>query len=290
MPQLIVNADDFGFSPGVNQGILHAHKNGLVTSTTVMVNLPYAEVGVHQLLTEAPAIGMGVHINLTLGRPVSSPQRVASLVDESGYFYPETKIAEIATRFDGDELYEEIAAQIEHFIAITGRTPTHLDSHFHIAFLHPLALQATLALAAEYGHLPLRETVLNAPFEQLFKRLQWFIPTVSEPFAQQLIPIVQAITEENQPYMPAHFESGFNGPATTLGDLLNLLVALDPDRPTEVMCHPGILDDPLNPKAPLRQRELDALTHPAAREVVERYNIELISFAAFHRPLDHKED
>lgn len=291
MPQLIVNADDFGFSPGVNQGILHAHRNGIVTSTTVMVNLDYAESGLVTLLQEAPTIGIGLHINLTQGRPVSSPERVSSLVDSDGNFYPETKIVEVAAQFDGDHLYEEIAAQLERFIAISGREPTHLDSHYHIAFLHPLALEATLALAAEHGHLPLRETALNAPIEQMTKRLQWFIPGIPDIFVQQLIPMLQHIVETGpMPLMPAHFESGFNGPNTTLGDLLNILMTLDPQRPTEIMCHPGILNDPLNPKAALRQTELDSLTHPSVREVVSRYNIELTTFAAFHWQPNYKEE
>lgn len=284
MPQLIVNADDFGFSPGTNQGILQAHHAGIVTSTTVMTNMPYAESGMVELLEKAPLLGMGVHINLTAGRPVSPPSQVPSLVDADGNFYSETRLMEVVSQFDGDELYQEIAAQIERFIAISGRQPTHLDSHFHIAFMHPLALEATLALASEYNQLPLRETPLNVDPESMVKKLQWFIPSIPEEFVLQLLPLLQSIMEQGKPYMPAHFESGFNGPNTTVADLLNILMTLDENRPTEIMCHPGLINDALNKNAPARQKEVDSLTHPSVQEVITRYNIELVTFATFHQP------
>ncbi len=284
MPQLIVNADDFGFSPGVNSGIIRAYKEGIVTSTTVMINLDYAESGLEQLLKEAPTIGIGLHINLTQGQPVAPVAHVPSLVDSEGQFYPETRLLDVAFGFDGDELYEEIAAQIELFVAIAGRPPTHLDSHFHVAMLHPLALEATLALAAEHGNLPLRESKVDAPPAEIVAKIQRFIPELPDAPLLQLIPLLKQIMEQEPiPYMPAHFETGFNGPDTTLGDLLNILVALPEDRPTELLCHPGIVNDPLNPNAELRQKELDSLTHPAAREVINRYNIQLINYTALHQ-------
>lgn len=279
MPQLIVNGDDLGFSPGTNKGILTAHLEGIVSSTTVMINLDYAESGLETMMEQAPTIGIGLHINLTHGKPVASPRKIPSLVEENGEFFSEARLAEAIFSFDEDELYEEIAAQIERFIAITGRRPTHLDSHYHIAFLHPLALRSTLALAAEYGNLPLRETAVNAPVEALVQGVKWFIPTAPDEMIRELIPQLKSIIEENGANMPARFETGFTGPNTTLGDLLNILVTLPEDRPTELLCHPGIKDDPLNSNAAARQKELDALIHPTAREVIERYNIELITYA-----------
>jgi len=72
MKKLIVNADDFGRSPGINRGILDAHLNGIVTSTTVMINYPDAAPGLEQALLKAPDLGIGLHLNLTSGRPVSA--------------------------------------------------------------------------------------------------------------------------------------------------------------------------------------------------------------------------
>ena len=73
MKRLIVNADDFGRSPGINRGILEAHLRGIVTSTTVMVNCPAAALGLERALAEAPDLGIGLHITLTAGRPLSPP-------------------------------------------------------------------------------------------------------------------------------------------------------------------------------------------------------------------------
>lgn len=282
MPQLIVNGDDFGFSPGVNRGILRAHLEGIVTSTTVMINLDYAAEGLERLLKEAPNLGIGLHINLTYGRPVSS--HVSTLVDENGYFFTENRLLEVAFNFDEDELYEEIAAQIERFVELTGRPPTHLDSHYHVAFLHPLALKATLTLATEYGGLPLRESNFALADNELTIQIQRFLPDLPDAPLQALIPALKTVFAEGPPpMMPARFDSRFSGSNIALGDLLVCLVDLPTDRPTELLCHPGVKDDPLNLKAENRQRELDALIHPSTREVIERYQIELVNFSAFQR-------
>ncbi len=83
---LVVNADDFGRTAGVSQGILEAHLNGIVTSTTVMANLPGAAQAVRQALVEAPNLAMGVHLNLTQGTPISPPDALPGLVTPGGGF------------------------------------------------------------------------------------------------------------------------------------------------------------------------------------------------------------
>lgn len=290
MPQLIVNADDLGFSPGTNEGILAAYQNGIVTSTTVMVNLDYAEAGIRQLQTNAPNIGVGLHINLTHGKPISSPERIPSLVSDDGNFYPETRLLEVALNYDGDELYEEIAAQIERFVTLMGKPPTHLDSHYHIAFLHPLALEATLALSAEYGGLPMRGSQLDDDPDKIVADVRRFMPHFPADALLNLLPMLTAI-RQNHPTAntPAYFENGFNGDNTTLGDLLNILTTLPEDQPTEIMCHPGILNDPLNSNAPARYKELQTLTHSAIKEVIERFGIELIHFGDLHTDMGDEE-
>ena len=85
MRGLIVNADDFGLSPGVSRGILRAHWEGIVTSTTFMVNFPWA-AEMAGLLRRAPRLGVGLHLNLTTGAPVLPPAEVPSLVGPDGRF------------------------------------------------------------------------------------------------------------------------------------------------------------------------------------------------------------
>lgn len=282
MPTLIVNADDFGYTPSINSAIIEAHQKGIVTSTTVMINMLHAEEGLHQVMRESPKLGIGLHINLTHGHPILPPSAIPSLVDENGQFFLPEKLITAASKFDGDELYQEIAAQVERLISITGRPPTHLDSHYHMAFIHPLALEATLALADEY-RLPLRESNLNVSDEELIAGLQFFMPFMPIEFILGLKQQLQAAYAHSPaPRYPATFESRYATPNNTLGDLLNILTdTVFTKRPVEIMCHPGREDDPLITNGEQKQRELNALTHPATREVIERLNIELVSFAAF---------
>lgn len=282
MPQLIVNADDFGYTPSINTAILEAHQKGIVTSTTVMINMPYAEAGLQQALEQAPNLSIGLHINLTHGQPVLPAEQIPSLVEADGQFYPPEKLTEAAAKFDGDDLYQEIAAQIERFISLRGRRPTHLDSHYHIAFSHPLALEATLALADEY-QLPMRETNLNVPDEELVQTMQHFMPYLPAEFILALKQQLQAVYAKSPaPHYPASFENRYAAPNNTLGDLLNILTdSIFTKRPIELMCHPGRQDDPLITNGEQKQRELNALTHPATREVIEKMKIELVSFANF---------
>lgn len=287
MPQLIVNADDFGVSPHVNRAIIHAHNNGIVTSSTAMMNLPDAAPGLEQALEAAPELGLGVHINLTNGRPVSSPEHVPSLVDGNGEFYSIDRLASAAMNFDGDELYEEIAAQIEKFVSVTGKNPTHLDAHYHVALFHPLALEATLTLAAEYG-VPLRESqVKDIDKPAAAASLIQFMPQLSESVVMQLLDSIEVVAARSpKPYMPARLDLRFVNPDNTMGDLLNYITDVsNSERPVEILCHPGLIDDPTIDNGVSKQRETDALTHPTTLEVVERMGVELADFGDFPRPL-----
>ena len=89
MPRyLIVNADDFGRSPGVNRGIIKAYREGIVSSTSVMTNQPYFEEAA-SLLRDHPSLGAGVHLVFTAWKPVLPPEKIPSLVDEKGFFLPQ---------------------------------------------------------------------------------------------------------------------------------------------------------------------------------------------------------
>src|SRR5262245_54200868 len=102
---LIVNADDFGLTDGVSAGILAAHRNGIVTSTTAIVN---GQIAAHQVRAAVDAgIGIGLHVNLTLGRPLTP---AASLVDDSGRFIRDPRGA--AARAAASDVEREVAAQV----------------------------------------------------------------------------------------------------------------------------------------------------------------------------------
>ncbi|MGX4598904.1 chitin disaccharide deacetylase [Faecalimicrobium sp. JNUCC 81] len=127
MTKLIINADDFGYSEGVNLGIISAYKNGVVSSTTMMSAMPGFEQGV-ELLKENPGLGCGVHMTLSCYKPLLKKHK--TIVDENGYFYKRIT-NESLEDMDIDEIYEEFCAQIDRVIQY-GIKITHLDSHHHV--------------------------------------------------------------------------------------------------------------------------------------------------------------
>jgi predicted glycoside hydrolase/deacetylase ChbG (UPF0249 family) len=128
---LIVNADDFGASDGVNRGIVHAHDQGLVTSTSLMVRMPAAD-GAAELARERAGLSVGLHVDLT-GEGTPPP----------------------ADTGDVAACEVEIRAQLQRFEELLGRPPTHLDSHQHVHRFRSLE-PVFVRIAAEAG-LPLRE-------------------------------------------------------------------------------------------------------------------------------------
>lgn len=148
--KLIINADDFGLCSGVSYGILKAHKDGILTSTTCMMNMPHIKKYL-KLTKKYPDLGLGVHLNITLGPSLTKN----SFIDEKGYFKSRDCYHERKPIVNKEELYKEWKAQIELFIAIAGHKPTHLDSHHHVHLL-PGNIDVALQLAKEYD-LPIRQ-------------------------------------------------------------------------------------------------------------------------------------
>ncbi len=277
--RLIVNADDLGLSPGVNRGISEAHTRGIVTSTTVMINLPDAPAGLEMVAEHAFDLGVGLHLNLTHGQPVSPPDTVRSLVDDAGRFYPIRQWPAVYAQFNAEEMARELRAQVYRFIELTGHPPDHLDSHHGVTSLHPFAMRAMLDLAAEYN-IPIRNPGASLPPEQAMHAVQSFFPGAPESAARAVYERLLAVWAEGpQPRHPEHMCGEFYDDGATLGDLLVILTNLEPGA-TEIMCHPGYAGGLTEGYAAQREIELAALTHPSVREVVVSEQIKLISFAA----------
>src|SRR5437870_11469633 len=113
---LIVNADDFGQSPGVNRGIIEAHEHGIVTSTSLMVRWPAAAEAV-EYVRKRPGFSLGLHIDL--GEWVYR--------DENW-----TPLYQVVPLDDVAAVKEEISRQLAAFRNLAGRDPTHIDSHQHV--------------------------------------------------------------------------------------------------------------------------------------------------------------
>jgi predicted glycoside hydrolase/deacetylase ChbG (UPF0249 family) len=279
MRQLIVNADDFGYSPGVNRGIFEAHHRGIVTSTTVMVNQAAAPDGIDQALADAPDLGLGLHVTLTKGRPVLPPDQVPSLVDGNGCFFHIRDWADHLFSFDPDQVRREIEAQADRFASLAGKPPDHLDAHHHAGYLHPAGLVAMLDVARRYN-IPMRSFDLHLPLDKALKVVSELMPGLAESTFRRLNDALSvALPEDPAPFWPARLEMGFYGEHVTLGDLLVILTTL-PDGVTEIMCHPGYVDDRLADSSyrEPRESEVVCLTHAATLECIKAENIQLVAF------------
>src|SRR5438105_568334 len=144
---LIVNADDFGRSAGVNLGIVRAHREGIVTSTTLMTNAP-GTAHAATLAPTTPGLAIGVHLVLTYARPLLNPSRIRSLVREDGSFWRPSEL--LARSIDHREALMEYRAQFARARELIGREPTHIDTH-HWVHDHPALSWAVCELAVETG-------------------------------------------------------------------------------------------------------------------------------------------
>jgi chitin disaccharide deacetylase len=168
---LLINADDFGMCHAVNEAIIRSLEEGIVVSCSVMVPCPWA---LHALawLQETPDVSFGVHLTSVSEQPtyrwgpITCRTEVPSLVDEAGYFYPESRIGEFLEQLDVGELEREYRAQIERVLG-AGLQPTHLDSHCGVHTGREEIFEMTLDLAHEYG-VPLR--AYYRPFIEMMQR------------------------------------------------------------------------------------------------------------------------
>lgn len=244
---LIVNADDYNLTLGVSRGILQAHRHGIVTSTTVLVNLPGLE-RCRDLARETPDLGLGLHLNLTHGIPVRPPARLPSLVESTGRF--PRRPARFGEPRLSAEIRGEFTAQVDHFVATFGRPPTHLDTHHHI-HRQPLVLEILTELA--HG--------LSVPVRPPSPDGVGVLRAKGIPSVDRTVGDVD--------------EAALRDPR----DLAALLTAL-PDGFTELMCHPGYCDAELAMSSYQREREqeLRALCDPTLREAIGRAGIRRIGY------------
>ncbi|HBF4203356.1 TPA: chitin disaccharide deacetylase [Clostridioides difficile] len=149
MTKIIINADDFGYCEAVNYGIISAHNNGIVRSTSMMANMPGVEHGVG-LLKENKTLNCGVHMTLSCGRPLLS--NLKTIVDKDGFFIRRIT-DEIIEKMDCDEIYRELCAQIDRVKGL-GIDISHLDSHHHIHTL--VSLKPVIEKIVTKYNLPIR--------------------------------------------------------------------------------------------------------------------------------------
>ncbi len=275
--KLIVNADDFGRSRGVSEGILRAHRDGIVTSTTAMMNMPGVAHDLLQAASEAPRLGLGVHLTFTAGRPLMPMEWVRSLVDEHDHFLSQDAIMQQPARLDADELLSELKAQVNTFKNALGRLPDHLDAH-HFVHLIPPLFRVYLDLAESYD-LPIRLPIPRRPAP--LEHVPALLGNVSREVLAPIVEADWALLEGRAIRTTDQFVMGFFGQNTSVANLLDILTNL-PEGVTELMTHPGLADDHIRAESNYhveRERELDTLTDPQVLVQLQKLDIELVTYA-----------
>jgi len=277
--RLIVNADDYGRAPGVSRGILEAHRRGVVTSTTVMINRPGIEAQLAEA-TACPTLGTGLHLVFSHWKPILRPRKIPSLVDSHGRFLEQHTLWAQAGEISTQQLQAELCAQIERFVQLAGHLPDHLDCH-HFVYLYPPFFEVYASLAEQFD-LAVR---IPFPVETDFRRAARSLPFLEgfpPDLVRGMIVTNSACLKARQLAHPDRFICSFFGEkAVTLETLLHLLDTL-PSGTSELMCHPGYDDPALASSTYRREREteLALLTHPDVHQRVKRLGIELVTFGS----------
>jgi predicted glycoside hydrolase/deacetylase ChbG (UPF0249 family) len=276
--KLVVNADEFGLSGEISRGILSAHEQGIVTSTSVMGtcrDLPQ----VVALLAEAPRLGVGLHLSLVGGQPVAPAKSVPSLLERNGEFPANARehlVRWLKGRLSPEEIENEFAAQILR-AREAGLKIDHLDTHQHIGFLPPVG-RAVETVAKRFGIAGMRSTG-----EQ--PTLGWITDLARGTLASLVGGLAwltrrQLGTLKHGPVTWGYAEAGRLDEVR----ILEIIGRLAPGS-HELICHPGTTDDASGsfgfvPTAPFRRtRELSALTSPLIKQAIESRGVALCRWA-----------
>ena len=298
---LIVNADDLGLSDGVTEGIVRAWRDGVVTSTSAMINIEGAPERVAAVHRDHPELPIGLHLNITAGRPVLPPEQVPTLVDGEGRFFSVDVIPTRLLRMSLNELRAELRAQAER-LAATGVRISHLDYHHHMVVLYTPFFRVVCELAQAL-QVPVRQPVPasitgavrfpSAGKAAALRQMMTF--GLRHPvMAARLAPRMTPGAVRRQPAVlrafgvkaPDWFIDGFYGNAT-VENFIRMLEQLPPGV-SEVAVHPAVADEGLRRQAPdyaeQRERELAVLLDPRVREACAQHGVRLGSYAVLGEP------
>jgi hopanoid biosynthesis associated protein HpnK len=284
MKELILNADDFGLTQGINHGIIRAHRDGILTSATLMATGSAFDHAVEQVRAN-PTLGVGCHLVLTGGSAAAPREQIPSLADENGRL-PQSLtvlVANVTTgRVPPGEIETELRAQIEK-IRRAGIEPSHLDTHKH-THAHPTIMNALGRVAQESGIKRVRNPVEDLRDSWRSNRSDGTNAVRNLATAATVSAVASRFKAISGKY-GLRFPDHFLGLAVTgqLGAaaLHRLINAIDEGQ-TEIMLHPGICDQDLARTGSRLQRqreiEMEGLLAPEVRRTVVERGIRLISY------------
>ena len=266
--RLIVNADDFGRTASINQAVIRAHREGILTTTSLMVNESACEEAV-ALARENPKLGVGLHLTLLCGHSALPPEQIPGLANAKGEFTTNPPGAGFRYFFQHslrEPLRREIHAQFQRFHA-TGLPLDHVNGHLHL-HLHPTVFRILMADAAQLGIKRLRLT---------FDPLRLNLRLASGHFAYRVLhaAIFHSLSARARPVLAQrgirHTDAVFGllQNARVDEDYVNRLLPQLPAGDSELYSHPS-LDEFKN--------EFDALISPRAQEQVRKLGIKLIRY------------
>ncbi|BAT53819.1 YdjC-like protein [Nostoc sp. NIES-3756] len=272
----IINGDDFGFSRGVNQGIMRSHQQGILTSTSLMVTGDAAQEAIALAKTH-PDLAVGLHLVLVCGRSVLPPEKIPHLVDSQGNFPNSSLLAGLRYQFHPAaraELRQEVHAQLTKFQA-SGLPLSHVDGHLHL-HIHPVVLQILVELAQEFNirfiRLPAEELgkTLKLNRQDLLTKLVW-----SGVFG--------GLRRYGEKLLASHdigFADRVYGLLQTGNVTEKYLLGLIPQIQAnliEIYCHPAEFQagEPLNGPPSAGEAELAALLSEQVRELLTANGFEL---------------
>jgi hopanoid biosynthesis associated protein HpnK len=290
--RLIVNADDFGLTAGVNRAIVEAHARGIVTSSTLMANGPAFEDAA-RLAKTVPLLSVGCHVVLIDGEPVCDANLLPSITQKrsaNGRFRDSLKsfaARALTGGLDAGEIEMEVTAQIRK-LQSAGISVSHLDTHKH-THLFPAVLRPLLRAAKTCGVRAVRNPF--GPRKPLKSGELLMRPGLWTRYAE--VKILRSLAAR---FNAAPKREGLLTPDGTLGivvtgsldeKLFRAIASIIPEGTWEFVCHPGYNDDDLRSAntrlRESREAELRVLTMPEAREVLLAHGISLISYDDFVR-------
>ena len=266
--RLIVNADDFGRSPSINQAVISAHREGILTATSLMVNEPGFD-GAVKLAGENPRLGVGLHLTLLRGHSALAPDKIPGLVNARGEFGDNPVAAGFRYFFNRnlrEQLRAEIHAQFDKFHA-TGLPLDHVNGHLHL-HLHPAIFRILMEDADKLGIRRLRLTRDCLACNRRMARGRWFY-RVAHAFIYERLS--RRALEPLRQRGIRHAQITFGLLQDSRVDeeyVLKLLPELPPGD-SELYSHPS-LDE--------FKHEFDALISPRVKELVKKLGIELIRY------------
>ncbi len=280
MKQLIITADDFGFSSGVNRAIEQGWKNGLLTVASIMPGAPAFAEAV-KISRRNPGLQVGLHLTLVQGRSVLPPAEIPALVDADGNFSTHPVRAGIRYFLDRGlycQLKREIEAQIKKVLD-AGIALSHIDGHLNI-HLHPTVLRILVELMPRYGI-----STFRLAQERLAENLRCdgrrkFGKMLENRIFTSLVDHARPELDRIGMRYAAEVKGVLNSGRMTEEYVLNILDDIR-DGLTEIYFHPGILPDAeISRRMPdyRHQEELAAIVSPAVRERLKELQIELQNY------------